>query len=64
MEPKPTPKPSILRSRRGVALLLVLIALLFGVIYVATGATAFLRTQNAEPSAARNAPAVAVSRGD
>lgn len=63
MEPKPTPKPSILRSRRGVALLLVLIVVLFGMIYIATGATAFLRTQNAEPSIARNDP-VAASRGD
>lgn len=63
MEPKPTPKPNILRSRRGVALLLVLIVVLFGVIYVATGATAFLRTQHAEQSVVGNESTVATSRG-
>lgn len=43
-----TPKPGILRSRRGVAILLFAIVAIFALIYVATGATAFLRTQNQE----------------
>lgn len=51
------PKPRILRSKRGVAVLLVLIVAIFALIYVATGATAFLRTtQQPEPARVAGAP--------
>jgi hypothetical protein len=43
-------KPRVLRSKRGVALLLFAIIALFAVLYVAVGATAFLRTQEQEPT--------------
>ncbi|MFC7377717.1 hypothetical protein [Brevundimonas sp. GCM10030266] len=38
-------KPPVLRSKRGVAILLVAIVALFAVIYLGVGATAFLRMQ-------------------
>lgn len=63
----PHPGPKILCSRRGVALLLVLIAILFGVLYGATGATAFLRTRHAEPPLKRSVPptgAISPGNGD
>lgn len=44
-------KPPILRSKRGIVVLLVAILSLFAVIYVGIGATAFLRTaKQDEPS--------------
>lgn len=43
-----TSKPRVLRSKRGVALLLFAIIALFAVLYVAVGATAFPRTQEQE----------------
>lgn len=43
--PRRAPKPSILKSKRGVAILLLVLALIFGLLYFGVGATAFLRTQ-------------------
>lgn len=44
-------KPLILRSKRGIVVLLAAIVALFAVIYVGVGATAFLRTETqVEPS--------------
>lgn len=42
-----TSKPSILKSRRGVILLLLILAAGFALLYFGVGATAFLRTQTA-----------------
>lgn len=42
------PKPPILRSKRGVLILLAAIVAIFAVLYVSIGATAFLRTQETE----------------
>ena len=41
-----TRKPSILKSRRGVVTLLIVLAVIFAVLYLGVGATAFLRTQS------------------
>lgn len=38
-------KPRVLRSKRGVAILLIAIVAFFVVIYLGVGATAFLRMQ-------------------
>lgn len=47
-----SPKPPILRSKRGVALLLAAIVAVVVILYVGVGATAFLRTSlQDEPSA-------------
>lgn len=43
---KPKPKPPILRNRRGIMLLIVGIATLFAVLYLAIGAMALMRTQD------------------
>ena len=42
-------KPPVLRNPRKVLVLLAAGAVLFAVLYVAIGATGFLRTQQAEP---------------
>jgi len=40
-----TPKPPILKSKRGVIVLLLVLAAIFAALYVGVGATAFFRTQ-------------------
>ena len=40
--PRRAPKPPILKSKRGVAILLLVLALIFGLLYFGVGATAFL----------------------
>lgn len=40
-----TPKPPILRSKRGVIILLVVLVAIFVALYVGVGATAFFKTQ-------------------
>jgi hypothetical protein len=40
-----TPKPPILRSKRGVIVLIVVLVAIFAALYIGTGATAFFKTQ-------------------
>lgn len=40
-----TSKPPVLKSKRGVILLLIVLAVIFAMLYFGVGATAFLKTQ-------------------
>lgn len=40
-----TKKPAVLKSRRGVIILLIVIAVIFATLYLGVGATGFFRTQ-------------------
>ncbi|MFC7380065.1 hypothetical protein [Brevundimonas sp. GCM10030266] len=57
-------KPSVLRSRRGIIVLMVSIIALFAIIYVGIGATAFLRTANQGERPIPSGPGVEQQQSD